>query len=523
MNEKELTGGAARGTVILTDLRTAPAREAKDHLEQLGYSVVVPPEDCSLCDEQALRAFAEEYRETLTGVIHPAPPMMKAGILEITREMWEKARDEGPVAALMVLKVFGGIFREKKSGTIIFLSSIHAEKPVGKGMLYSTGCGAVDMMTKEAMQDYGPNGVSVYFVERGILEEDPGKSDVSALYYHVDMRYPRRSVPAPSYLNDLLAFLLTPGARVLAGNAIHAEEGLLGFYGSHRDTVEGYPYLVRKIDNSPVTDKRRDPAEIAEVLRPEEKEERVCLITGGGKGVGAGIARVLTRAGFRCVLGYHSNQAMAEELAEELKAAGGEVLLYQADVSDPAQAKAMVEEAVRHFGRLDVLVNNAAMQPNRFADQYDAALFRRLWDTNIGGYVNMAQAAIPYIRQSPQGVIVNMSSIHGKRPGLFDVGYAMTKGAIRMFTRELALELLGDEIPVNAIDLGACRIEFKTGNAVTSFRELKPVGIVNPDMPVYKREVLPEEVGKLVLFLLSRAGGSLVGDGIRLDRGLTLY
>ena len=418
------------------------------------------------------------------------------------------------------MKVFGGLFREKKQGSIIFLNSIHAEKPVGKGLLYSTGCGAVDMLSKEAMQDYGPHGVNIYFVERGILEDDPGKSEVSALYYSVDLRYPVRQIPAPSYLNELLAFLLTPGARPLAGNPIHAEEGLLGFYGSHRDMVEGASYRIRKNDPAPADNPRRDPVEIAAALQPEEKEERVCLITGGGKGVGAGVARVLVQAGFKCLIGYHSNQVMAEELAEEI---GGDILLYQADVSDPAQAKAMAEAAVNRWGRLYVLINNAAMQPNRFTDQYDAETFRKLWNTNIGGYVNMAKACLPYIRKSPKGRIVNMSSIHGKRPALFDAGYAMTKGAIRMFTRELALELLGDEIPVNAIDLGACQIEFKTGGSMTSFRELHPVIIENPDMPAYKRIVLLEEVGKLVLFLLSRAGGSLVGDGIRLDRGLTLY
>ena len=92
-----------------------------------------------------------------------------------------------------------------------------------------------------------------------------------------------------------------------------------------------------------------------------------------------------------------------------------------------------------------------------------------------------------------------------------------------MFTRELALELLADRIPVNTIDLGACRIEFKTGGFTESFRMLKPVGIRNPDMPEYPRFVLPEEVGWLVRFLVSRPAGALSGDGIRLDRGLTLY
>ncbi len=513
-------------TVIITDLRRKEAREAKTYLETVGYQVVEVPRTFKLWDEEALSAFAQPYAETLIGVIHPAPLMRMGGILELTQEDWNIEAYEGPVAALIVTKVFCGIFRQKKQGAMIYLNSIHAEKPVGQGLLFSLGCGAVEMLAKEACQDYGPHNVGIYFVERGILNGDPGKSDVSALYYGVDMRYPARKTPEASYLNELLAFLLTPGAMPLSGSPIQADQGLLGFYGSHRDAVEGYEYPTfapPKEPPKPASERRRDPEEIGEALRPEEKEERVALITGGGKGVGAGVVRVLAGSGIRCCINCHSNLDMAKELEQEILQAGGEAFVYQADVTDPKQVQAMVEETVKRYGRLDILVNNAAMQPNRFIDQYTAESFRTLWEINIGGYFNAARACLPYIQKSPQGRIINMSSIHGKRPALFDAGYAMTKGAIRMFTRELALELLGEKIPVNTIDLGACKIEFKTGEQAGSFRLLKNAGIKNPKMPEYQRFVLPEEVGFLIRYLISRPGGAVMGDGIRIDRGLTLY
>ena len=513
-------------TVIITDLRSREAKEAVVYLETLGYKVLSVPEEIRLWDEEALSDWAADYREDLVGVIHPAPPMRTGGILEITPEAWDAAAWEGAVAAMIVTKVFCGIFREKDQGAMIYLNSIHAEKPVGKGLLFSIGCGAVEMLAKEACQDYGPHHVGVYFVERGILADDPGQSDVSALYYGVDMRYPQRKIPEASYLNGLLAFLLTPGAMPLSGSPIQADQGLIGFYNSHREPVEGHAYIPKVMPKAPVVpveDRRRDPEEIAVALAPEDKEDRVALVTGGGKGVGAGIVRVLTQHGIRCCINCHSNLKMAQELEQEVLTAGGEAFIYQADVRDPDQVQAMIEAVIARYGRLDILVNNAAMQPNQFVDQYTAESFRKLWETNIGGYFRVARVALPYIRQSPAGRIINMSSVHGKRPGLFDAGYSMTKGAIRMFTRELALELLADRIPVNAIDLGACKIEFKTGGFTGSFATLKNPGIRNPQMPDYQRFILPEEVGQLVLFLVSRGGGALMGDGIRIDRGLTLY
>ena len=116
--------------------------------------------------------------------------------------------------------------------------------------------------------------------------------------------------------------------------------------------------------------------------------------------------------------------------------------------------------------------------------------------------------------------MVNISSIHGKRPTNFDAGYAMTKGAIRMFTRELALELLPDKITVNAIDLGGCEIEFKTGNPKMHF--LTPVEVTNPRMPYRYLQVTPKDVADLVWFLCSEDAGNINGDGIRLDRGAVL-
>ena len=251
-----------------------------------------------------------------------------------------------------------------------------------------------------------------------------------------------------------------------------------------------------------------------------ENEDRVALVTGGGKGVGAGVVKALCGAGVRCCINCNANPDMAENTLRLVREAGGEAFIFQADVSDPAQVSAMVDAVVERYGRLDILVNNAAMQPNKYIDEYDAASLQRLWSINIGGYWRCAKAVIPYLRQSPLGRIVNMASIHAKRPTCFDAGYAMTKGAIRQFTRELALELSRDNITVNAITLGSCRIEFKTGHPKWS--TVHPRETFNPEMRGINRVVEPVDVGNTILFLCSEQASALTGDCIRIDRGLVL-
>jgi len=109
-----------------------------------------------------------------------------------------------------------------------------------------------------------------------------------------------------------------------------------------------------------------------------QSDARVALVTGGGKGVGAGVVKVLAERGVRCCINCNANPAMAEQTRKAVEAAGGEAFVYRADVTDAIQLQAMVDAVIDRWGRLDILVNNAAMQLNRFIDQYDYATLRRL-------------------------------------------------------------------------------------------------------------------------------------------------
>lgn len=246
----------------------------------------------------------------------------------------------------------------------------------------------------------------------------------------------------------------------------------------------------------------------------------VALVTGGGKGVGGGVARALCAAGAKVCVGYNSSEELAQKTLKDILDVGGEAFLYRADIADRAQIRAMAQETARRYGGIDVLVNNAAMQPNRYIGEYDEERFRWLWEINIGGYWRATQECLPYLKKSACPRIVNVSSVHAKRPAVFDAGYSMTKSAIRMFTREAAIELARYGITVNRIDLGACKIEGKTGQFV--FRIHWPEGThEHPSQPLGDITT-PADVGALVVYLASPEAKNLTGAGIRLDGGAML-
>ena len=492
-------------TVVITDLRSVDMKSARAYLEARGLRVLTPPEGCRLWKEAELRAFAASCPEDVEGVIHPAPSPFQCALEAAEEETVARARDEGPMAAWCVTKVFGERFRARRRGSLIYIGSVHAEKPMGYGFLFSGGCGAVQMLNRETNQDYGTAGVRTYYIQRGPEASDPDlENDLTHFYSGVDLRYPDRKLPEEGSLNPLIAFLLTPEAALLAGSDLRADGGMTMYYGERAEAVrEAHVFAP-----SPQLSAETGP------------EERVALVTGSGKGVGAGIARVLSATGMKCVINCHSNPQMAEETLRQIQSAGGEAFVFRADVSDPEQVQAMVKATVDRWGRLDVLVNNAALQFNRFIDQYDEETLSHLWDINFSGYWRMIKAVLPYLRKSPMPRIINIGSVHGKRPTCFDAGYAMTKGGVKMLSREAAIELQPEGIPVVCLSLGGCRIEFKTGKP--DFCNRRPPEVTNKAIRMRDRLVLPEEVGETVRFLCSEAGAALTGDCIRIDCGQML-
>jgi glucose 1-dehydrogenase len=248
---------------------------------------------------------------------------------------------------------------------------------------------------------------------------------------------------------------------------------------------------------------------------------RVAVVTGGGKGVGAGISRQLAAEGVKVMIAYNSNQDMAEKHAQSLRDAGGIAETVKVDVTDRAQVDAMMAKTAEVFGGIDILVNNAAWQPNLDIDEYTEEQYDGIMRTNLGGYFRCMQAALPYLKKSDMGRVVMISSVHGKRPGDFDVCYSMTKGGIKMLVREAAVELAKYGITVNAILPGGVKIEFKSGFSAP-FKRSRIQRERKYGWAPLGRICVPDDVGNLVVFLASKAGEYLTGTSIRMDGGSML-
>ena len=250
-----------------------------------------------------------------------------------------------------------------------------------------------------------------------------------------------------------------------------------------------------------------------------ETGNKTAIVTGGNKGVGRGIVYSLIRADINVCIGYNSSENFALETLEKAnKIAEGRAFLHRCDVSVRDEVRGMAKATVSRFGGIDILINNAAMQPNFPLGKYDMETFAKIWDINVGGYFLCLQECLPYLKQSGCPRVVNISSIHAKRPSVFDAGYSMTKNAIVMFTREAAIELAKYKITVNYITLGACRIEGKT--RTPNFGEFD-VHIPNAartkgSFPLGRIPV-PKDVGDLIVYLAGEESGIITGTGIRID------
>ncbi|MFD6437088.1 SDR family NAD(P)-dependent oxidoreductase [Streptomyces venezuelae] len=181
-------------------------------------------------------------------------------------------------------------------------------------------------------------------------------------------------------------------------------------------------------------------------------ERRVALVTGSSSGIGAAVARRLAAAGVRVVVNSARSVEAGEKLATELP----DAVYVQASVADEADAARLVRTAVDTYGRLDILVNCAGT--TRFIDHDDLAaaspdVWRELYDVNVIGVWQTITAAVPHLRESGVGTVVNISSQAGVRPSGSSIPYAVSKAAVNHMTKLLA-KTLGPAVRVNAVAPG---------------------------------------------------------------------
>ncbi len=245
---------------------------------------------------------------------------------------------------------------------------------------------------------------------------------------------------------------------------------------------------------------------------------RVAVVTGGSMGIGLGVAHRLHEAGAAVAIA-DLRPDLAEDVAGGLEAVRPDsALAIRADVADEDDVRAMVEATVARFGRIDVLVNNAGIYPNRVLAEMDVATFRRVLDVNLTGvFLCTREVARHMIDRGEGGRIVNVTSIDALHPSMVGLAhYDASKHGVWGFTKSTALELAPHGIAVNAVAPGAIRTpgvgDVDVG-ALDAFAAMIPMGRIGE----------PDDIGRAVLVLASDlasyvTGAQLVVAGGRLLR-----
>ncbi|MER2600613.1 MAG: glucose 1-dehydrogenase [Caldilineales bacterium] len=244
---------------------------------------------------------------------------------------------------------------------------------------------------------------------------------------------------------------------------------------------------------------------------------RVAIITGASRGIGEAIAQAYAQAGAALVLTSRKLENVGP-VADAINAAGGRALALAAHAGDEAAAQQVVQAALDAYGRVDILVNNAATNPH-FGPllSAEASHWDKIFEVNVKGYFFMIKAAVPAMQAQGGGKVINVASIAGINPGPMMGVYSTSKAAVIMLTKALAAELAAVNIQVNALAPGFIKTKFSAAlwsnpQAKAMLERATPAG----------RIAEPEELTGAALYLASAASSFTTGSVLVVDGGYLL-
>ena len=239
---------------------------------------------------------------------------------------------------------------------------------------------------------------------------------------------------------------------------------------------------------------------------------RVALVTGGARNIGRAIARSLAAGGAAVMVNAKTSRAQAEETIAMIEQAGGKAALHLADVTDPRAVAAMVEDTVRRFGRIDALVNNAAVRMEAPFEQIRLEDWRRVISSILDAAFVCTQACLPHLIKGGGGTVVNIGGLTGHRGATGRVHVIASKAGLAGMTKALALDLAPHHITVNCVVPGT----------IESQRGLPGV----PERPAHRaapppvgRRGEPEEVAAMVRMLCGPDARYITGQSIHVNGG----
>jgi 3-oxoacyl-[acyl-carrier protein] reductase len=241
-----------------------------------------------------------------------------------------------------------------------------------------------------------------------------------------------------------------------------------------------------------------------------ELDNKVALVTGGSRGIGAAIAKRLAAGGAKVAITYARDADAADKIVKAIEGSGGKAVAIKADATDPAAVKAAVDKAVAAFGKLDILVNNAGTAIPKPFEETTLEELDRVIDTNLRGVFITTQAALKHI--SKGGRIITIGSCVGERmmtPGL--VAYSATKGAIRMFTQGLSREVGERGITVNNIQPGPIDTDLNPASGDWAVPQKEATAL--------KRYGTVDDIAAMVAFVASPQASYITGANLTVDGG----
>jgi acetoacetyl-CoA reductase len=243
-----------------------------------------------------------------------------------------------------------------------------------------------------------------------------------------------------------------------------------------------------------------------------ELKDKVAIVTGGSRGIGSSIALELAKNGVKIVINYNSNSAAADKMVAEIKEIGGDAYAVQADVSVIADAENLINETVKHFGKVDILINNAGITRDSTFKKLSEEDWRKVIDVNLNSVYNTTSKALPHLLESDAGRIINISSIIGQAGGFGQTNYAAAKAGLIGYTKSLALELAKSNVTVNAICPGFI------GTEMVAAMPEKVLEAVVSKVP-QKRLGKPEDIARGVVYLC-QDGDYITGQQLNINGGL---
>jgi len=244
-------------------------------------------------------------------------------------------------------------------------------------------------------------------------------------------------------------------------------------------------------------------------------DDRTCLITGSGRGIGRGIAEHFGEEGANVVINYRSSEASALEAVDAIEESGGEAIAVQADVTDRDDVDAMRDRVHEAFGSLDVLVNNAGITKDTRFTQMTWEEWEQVMNVNLGGTFNCTQAFYDDIWNANEGRLINISSIVGKQGNFGQANYATAKSGLFGFTRTIALELANGGSTANCVAPGFTR---------TDMLETVPDDVqeqIIAEIPLGRFAEI-EDIAATVRFLAGEESSYITGEVLDVNGGMDL-